>query len=96
MNKKFWIYILCSKPKGTLYVGFTGDLSRRLYEHKNKLIEGFTQKHDINRIVYAESFQYVDQAIQREKCLKRWKRDWKIKLIEEHNPDWHDLYDTLI
>jgi len=74
-----------------LYIGVTNDLERRMYEHKNKLIEGFTKKYGLNHLVYFETFQYVNEAIKREKNMKKWKHDWKIKLIEEENSNWSDL-----
>lgn len=91
MKNSYWVYILCSERNGTLYVGVTSNLSRRIYEHKQKLLEGFTNKYNVNILVYLEEYQDVHEAIHREKCLKRWKREWKLKLIEEQNPDWNDL-----
>jgi len=76
---------------GVLYIGITNNLERRLIEHKNKLIEGFSKKYNLTKLMYFEQFQYVNDAIKREKQLKNWKRDWKIELIEEDNKDWHDL-----
>lgn len=90
------VYILASKRNGTLYVGVTSDLSRRIYEHKKKLIEGFTKKYNITKLVYAEEFQNINDAIHREKCIKKWNRDWKLKLIEENNRDWCDLYESTL
>jgi putative endonuclease len=78
--------LLSNKYNGTLYIGVTNDLERRLYEHKNKLIEGFVKNHGLNCLVYFETYQYVNDAIKREKNMKKWKREWKIKLIEEENP----------
>ena len=92
----YYVYILCSKRNGTLYVGVTNDINRRLYEHSNKLAEGFPAKYDVDKLVYAGAYEDVTTAIHREKCLKRWKRAWKLKLIEEVNPDWKDLSDGLI
>ena len=82
----YWVYILCSKRNGTLYVGVTKDLSRRVYEHK--LVDGFTKKYDVNKLVHVESFNDINEAIYREKCIKKWNRAWKLRLIEERNPDW--------
>ena len=76
---------------GVLYIGMTNNLERRLIEHKNKLVEGFSKQYNLTRLMYFEQFQYVNDAIKREKQFKNWKRDWKIELIEEHNKDWHDL-----
>jgi len=89
--KTYYIYILASKRNGTLYIGFTNDLIRRIYEHKSSLIEGFTRKYSIDKLVYFESTTDVNDAILREKRLKKWKRQWKIELIEKSNPDWRDL-----
>ena len=86
---------MASKPKETLYIGVTNNLARRIYEHKNGLIDGFTKKYNIKSVVYFESYEYVFHAIQREKTLKHWKREWKIKAIEEANPQWKDLCETL-
>lgn len=92
MGRTFWVYILASKVGGTLYVGVTNDLVRRVYEHRQALREGFTADHAVNRLVYFEQFDQIESAIRREKRLKKWKRVWKIRLIEESNPDWIDLY----
>ncbi|WP_395947382.1 GIY-YIG nuclease family protein [Caedibacter taeniospiralis] len=94
--KRCWVYILASKRNGTLYVGVTSNLSYRVYEHKEKLIEGFTKKYNITQLVYAEEFQDINDAIHREKCIKKWNRAWKLKLIEEQNPDWRDLYEGML
>ncbi|MCP4269637.1 MAG: GIY-YIG nuclease family protein [Candidatus Brocadiaceae bacterium] len=94
--KQYYVYILASKRNGTLYVGVTNDLIRRVYEHKNNLVEGFTKKYNVHRLVHFESTSDVKAAIHREKCIKKWKRSWKIKLIETHNPGWRDLYYEII
>jgi len=94
--KTHYVYILASKSNGTLYTGVTNDLLRRVYEHKSGLIEGFTQKYKVHRLVYYEHVNDINSAIQREKKLKKWKRNWKIELIESMNPNWHDLYDELL
>jgi putative endonuclease len=86
----YYVYILANKSK-TLYIGVTNDLIRRLYEHKNKLIEGFTRKYNISRLVHYEEFKNIDDAIKREKQLKNWHRQWKINLIETANKNWEDL-----
>ena len=88
---QYYLYILSNKYNGTLYIGVTNDLERRMFEHKNKLIEGFTKKYSLNRLIYFETFQYINDAIKREKNMKKWKRQWKINLIEEENPNWQDL-----
>jgi putative endonuclease len=88
---QYYIYILTSKKNGTLYIGVTNDLERRVLEHKQKITEGFTSKYNVNQLVYFESFQYVNHAIKREKQLKKWNRQWKINLIEEGKPNRLDL-----
>ena len=90
--RRYSVYILASKRNDGLYVGVKSYLSRRVYEHKQKLIEGFTKKHNITQLVHAEEFQDINDAIHREKCIKKWNRAWKIKLIESQNPGWIDLY----
>jgi putative endonuclease len=90
--KQSYVYIIASKKNGTLYIGVTNDLKRRIYEHKNKLVEGFSKRYDISLLVYFEIYDDIRLAILREKSLKDWKRDWKIRLIEERNPEWNDLY----
>jgi len=89
--KNFFIYILASKKEGVLYIGLTNNLNRRIWEHKNNYVKGFTSKYKVYKLVYYEVFEDVHEAIYREKCLKRWKRQWKIELIEKENPDWIDL-----
>jgi putative endonuclease len=89
------VYILASQRNGTLYIGVTSDLIKRVWEHKNDLIEGFTKKYAVHRLVYYEMLENMESAIQREKQLKKWNRDWKIELIEKDNPEWADLYDSL-
>ena len=95
MTRTYFIYILASKRNGTLYIGITNDLRRRIYEHKNNFINGFTQKYDIHQLVYYEETSDIKSAIQREKRLKKWNRKWKIELIEKENPNWNDLYEQL-
>jgi putative endonuclease len=94
--KTYYVYIFASKRNGTLYIGITNDLARRVYEHKSGLIKGFTKKYSVNKLVYFESTNDVNAAILREKRLKKWKRQWKIELIEKLNPDWNDLSERLI
>jgi putative endonuclease len=90
-ERKFWVYIMASKPRGTLYVGVTGQLQLRIYQHREGLIEGFTKKYSIKRLVYFEEHSTVWPAIQREKRIKKWPRAWKINLIVAGNPHWADL-----
>lgn len=92
----YYVYILASKRNGTLYVGVTSDLLKRVYEHKNNLVEGFTQKYNVHTLVYFEQSIDVAAAIKREKQLKKWKRAWKVELIEKENPSWKDLYEEII
>jgi putative endonuclease len=88
----FYVYVLASRRHGTLYLGVTNDLVRRVHEHKTKAMPGFTERHGVHRLVWFEAHENPTSAIAREKELKKWRRDWKIRLIEEQNPDWHDLY----
>ena len=90
------VYILASRRNGTLYVGVTSDLVKRAWEHRNKLAEGFTKKYNVHELVYYELHGDVVAAITREKQLKKWKRAWKLKLIEEQNPDWRDLWPDIL
>ena len=92
----YFVYILASKPRGTLYVGVTNSLTRRIFEHKHKLIEGFTERYDVNLLVWYESSESIESAIAYEKKLKRWRREWKIEMIEEQNLEWVDLYQKII
>jgi len=89
------VYLLANKPNGTLYLGVTSDLRQRVWEHKNDLVEGFTRKYHVHRLVWYELHETMYAAISREKNLKNWKRDWKIALIERENPGWRDLYKEL-
>ena len=91
----YYVYILASQRNGTLYIGMTNDLVRRVHEHKEGFVEGFTKRHGVKTLVYFESHDRAEQAIQREKTLKQWVRDWKIALIERDNPYWNDLYERL-
>lgn len=92
----YYIYILASKRNGTLYIGVTKDLVKRVYEHKNNFVKGFTEKYGVHDLVYYESYEDVGQAILREKQMKKWKRQWKIELIEKQNPAWKDLYGEIV
>ena len=94
--KTYCVYILASEKNGTLYIGMTSDLMKRIFQHKNKEAEGFTEKYNVDKLVYFETTIDVNSAIEREKQLKHWKRDWKINLIEKENPSWSDLYPGLI
>jgi len=96
MDARFYVYILASRYRGTLYVGVTNDLSRRIGEHKSGLIPGFTKKYGVHRLVYYEEFGSILEARDRERVLKRWRREWKFKLIEAVNPRWRDLTVDLI
>jgi putative endonuclease len=92
---QFFVYILASKPNGTLYVGVTNNLARRLLEHKAKLVPGFTRKYEVDQLVYFEAFETILEARARENALKRWRRAWKVALIEKLNPHWRDLTSQL-
>jgi putative endonuclease len=95
-KKYYYVYILASKPWGTIYIGMTDDLIRRVLEHKQGLVKGFTKTYGVKTLVYYEQTELVLSAIAREKQLKRWKRDWKIRLIQSMNPEWKELYDGLV
>ncbi len=92
----YYVYILASKRNGTLYIGVTNDLIRRIQEHKNGEIKGFTEKYKVNQLMYYEDTNDVTVAIAREKQLKAWHRAWKLKLIEKDNPEWRDLYNDIM
>jgi putative endonuclease len=96
VNKQPAVYILASKRNGTLYVGVTSDLAKRVWEHKNNMVEGFTKQYKVHELVWYELHESMESAIIREKRLKDWKRAWKLELIESKNPDWLDLYDTIV
>ncbi len=95
MSKSYFVYILASKRNGTLYVGVTNDLVRRVSEHKGKLVPGFTRQYRVDKLVYFEQYASILEARARERTLKRWLRIWKLELIETMNPDWRDLTDEL-
>jgi putative endonuclease len=95
MSKKYFVYILANRRNGTLYIGITSNLMRRIYEHKNGLVEGFTKTYSVYLLVYYEEYNDVRNAIEREKILKKWNRKWKMRIIEEKNPEWNDLYEEL-
>ncbi|MEA1981670.1 MAG: GIY-YIG nuclease family protein [candidate division Zixibacteria bacterium] len=93
--KQYYVYILANKRVGTLYIGVTSSLQKRVYEHRNNLVDGFTKKYNVHNLVYYEIHDDVTQAITREKLMKKWKRSWKLELIDKMNPEWKDLYDEL-
>ena len=93
--KNYYVYILASKKNGTLYIGVTSSLIQRVWQHKNKIVKGFTNKYNVQQLVYYEVHEDPQEAILREKRLKKWKRAWKIELIETMNPKWTDLYETI-
>ena len=89
------VYILANKPNGTLYIGVTSNLTQRVWQHKNDLVEGFTERYSVHKLVWYEVHETMESAIAREKALKKWNRAWKIELIENSNPNWADLYDEI-
>lgn len=91
----YYVYMLASRPRGTLYIGVTGTLVRRVFEHRSGAVPGFTRRYGVARLVWFEVFDDVSAAIQREKTLKHWLRSWKLDLIEQNNPTWRDLYDEI-
>ncbi len=94
--KQYYVYILASKKNGTLYIGVTSDLVKRIYEHKNNLVEGFSKEYNVHSLVYYELHQEIEEVILREKQMKKWNRKWKMRLIEEKNPEWKDLYNEIV
>jgi putative endonuclease len=96
LNKQPVVYILASKRNGTLYIGVTSDLVKRIWEHRNNMVPGFTERYGVHHLVWCELHESMESAIQREKRLKEWKRAWKIELIESTNPNWLDLYHTIV
>ena len=95
MQVESYVYILAAKPNGTLYTGVTGDLVKRVWEHKNDLIDGFTKKFSVHELVYYEIYCDIYEAIAREKQIKKWNRQWKLELIEKTNPGWNDLWEVI-
>ncbi|HET7083546.1 MAG TPA: GIY-YIG nuclease family protein [Rhizomicrobium sp.] len=93
---RYFVYVLASKPYGTLYVGVTNDLAGRTYEHREDLLEGFTKKYGVHLLVWFEEYGYIHDAILREKQIKKWRRAWKVELIEQMNPRWEDLFPRII
>ena len=96
MTKQPAVYILASRRNGTLYTGVTSDLLKRIWEHRSGLAEGFTKRYGVHRLVYFEIHDYLTEGIRREKQIKKWRRAWKIDLIERTNPQWHDLWPTIV
>ena len=91
-----YVYILASGKNGTLYIGVTSDLKRRVWEHKHDLVKGFSKEYGVHDLVYFEQYEDIEKAILREKQMKTWKRFWKIRLINKDNPDWKDLYNSIL
>ena len=96
MDRQPAVYILASKRNSTLYIGVTSDLVKRVWEHKNDVVEGFTRRYGVHQLVWYELHETMESAIEREKTLKNWKREWKLELIENSNPIWQDLYETIV
>ena len=92
----YYVYIMTNKPRGTLYIGVTNNVLRRSYQHKQAEMEGFTKRYKLNKLVYIESFERIEEAITREKQLKNWQRQWKIELIESVNPEWTDFSEIIV
>jgi putative endonuclease len=96
MAKEFYVYILASKPNGTLYTGVTSNLIQRVWQHKHDVIQGFTRKYNVKILVYYEVHENAESALTRENKIKRWRRTWKLGLIENSNPEWRDLYEEIL
>jgi putative endonuclease len=96
VDKQPAVYILANKRNGTLYIGVSSDLAKRIWEHKNNMVEGFTKKYNVHQLVWYEMHESMESAIGREKRLKDWKRSWKLELIESRNPNWLDLCETIV
>jgi putative endonuclease len=96
MEKQFYVYILASKRNGTLYTGVTSDLIQRVWQHEQDLVEGFTKRYRVKKLVYYEVHNNAESAITREKQIKKWRRKWKLRLIEEKNPQWKNLFDEIV
>lgn len=94
--RQYCVYIMTNQHNKVLYIGVTNNLPRRVYEHKNKFVKGFTEKYNVSKLIYFEQTEHVASALEREKQLKNWHRQWKINLINKFNPEWKDLYDTLL
>ena len=91
LEKEYYVYIMTNKNDNVLYIGISGNLKQRMYQHKNKYSKGFVNKYNLNKLVYYEIFEFPNDAIKREKQIKKWNREWKINLINDLNPDWNDL-----
>jgi putative endonuclease len=96
MNRQYYVYILANRPYGTLYVGITNDLVRRVWEHRNGVVNGFSDRHELKRLVWYEVHATAYEAIRREKLIKKWHRDWKVNLIQSMNSEWEDLFDSVV
>ena len=96
MEKGGYVYILASQRNGTLYIGVTSDLVKRIWQHKEGDLESFSKRHDVKNLVYFEAFEEIEHAIAREKAMKKWRRKWKLRLIEAKNPTWRDLYEDIV
>jgi putative endonuclease len=96
MEKRYYVYILANRRNGTLYIGMTNNIIRRIWEHKNKFVEGFSRKYGLDKLIYLEEFSDPENAIKYEKRLKKYNRRWKMNLIEKQNPHWQDLYETVV
>jgi putative endonuclease len=95
-DRQYYVYMMSNQPYGTLYVGITNDLVRRVWEHKNGFVDGFTDRHELKRVVWYEIHGSAYEAIRREKLIKKWHRDWKVNRVQEMNPGWEDLYSKII
>lgn len=95
MDKQFYVYILASKRNGTLYTGMSSNLTQRVWQHKNNSVEGFTDKYNVKKLVYYEVYENAESAITRERQIKKWRRKWKLRLIEEQNPNWEELCNSI-
>ncbi len=95
-EKTYWVYIAASRPQGVLYVGMTSDLAGRTWEHRERVMDGFTKRYWVGKLVYFEAHGDAAVAAKRERAMKRWRRDWKIQLIERHNPTWRDLFAVVV
>ena len=96
MKKQPCVYLLASKCRGTLYTGVTSDLVKRVYEHRQHLVEGFTKRYEVDKLVWFEIHESMESAISREKAIKKWRRAWKVRMIEDRNPQWRDLFSELL
>jgi putative endonuclease len=96
MEKRGYVYIITNKPFGTLYIGVTSNLIQRITQHHQKLVDGFSKANNLDKLVYYENHDSIEAAILREKAMKEWKRNWKIRAIMDENPEWHDLYSSLM